>query len=57
MISVKVGSNMIHIRQAVANADHKGGKGTGKGEEQKGVIRYASVATIGYKDHSCMGVT
>jgi hypothetical protein len=48
---------MIHIRQAVANADHKGGKGTGKGEEQKGVIRYASVATIGYKDHSCMGVT
>jgi len=27
---------MIHVRQAVADADHKGGKGTGKGEEQKG---------------------
>jgi len=30
MMSVKVGSNMIRVRQTVADADHKGGKGTGK---------------------------
>lgn len=35
MISVKVGTDMIHIRQSVADVDHKEGKG--KGKEQKGV--------------------